>query len=161
MCAENDWSISVSNDSCHYKSSSSDMRILCLVFWFLAFGSAVTWSSTQNAFVELDLVNVSVLTKFTCFSTSKFDMRKKWKWNFILNVFQVCELFFIFLNQVQNAYITAQLSNESFQLRHITRFDGILRLIDTPRHTTQGFIVNIACDNFRHIFNQVCVLCLQ
>lgn len=57
---------------------------------------------------------------------------------------------------MENAYITAQLSNSSFQLRHITRFDGIIGLIDTPRHTIQGFIVNIACDNFLNIFTQVC-----
>lgn len=59
---------------------------------------------------------------------------------------------------VKNAYITAQLSNKSFQLRHITRFDKIPRLIDTPRHTIQGFIVNTACNNFLDIFTQVRVV---
>lgn len=59
-------------------------------------------------------------------------------------------------NSVQNVYISAQLANNSIQMRHIPQFNGILRLIDTPRHTIQGFIVDISCNNFRNIFTQVC-----
>lgn len=51
--------------------------------------------------------------------------------------------------------INRELSKESFQLRHIENFNRIETkiLIDTPMHTIQGFIVDIACENFLNIFN--------
>lgn len=61
----------------------------------------------------------------------------------------------IVVNQAKNAYITTKLSDESFQLRHISQFNGIVRLIDTPRSTVQGYVVNIACHDFLNIFTQV------
>lgn len=58
-------------------------------------------------------------------------------------------------NTAKNVFISAKLSNESFQLRHIDNFNRMPSLIDTPEHTIQGFIVDIACDNFLNIFTHV------
>lgn len=60
-----------------------------------------------------------------------------------------------------NAFISAQLSNHTFQLRNIAEFNGIAQVIDTPPNTIQGFVVNIACDNFQSIFTQVCIYWLS
>lgn len=139
------------------------MQFLCYTIGvFLTVGFAL--AQPQDAFVEryLDLVQiyfkfryVSVLTQFTCFSKSKYfsSVKRTAKCqrvnHFVFAIFR-------FSNLDKNAYISAKLSNESFQLRQIEHFNGIPRLIDTPRHTVQGFVVNIACDNFLTIFIQVC-----
>lgn len=62
------------------------------------------------------------------------------------------------MNTAKNVLINHELSNESFQLRHIDNFNRMDTniLIDTPKHTIQGFIIDIACDNFLNIFNRVC-----
>lgn len=64
----------------------------------------------------------------------------------------------LLLTIAKSVLINRELSNESFQLRHIENFNGIETkiLIDTPKHTNQGFIVDIACAGFINIFNHVC-----
>lgn len=51
-----------------------------------------------------------------------------------------------------NAAISLALSAANIQSRFIGDFEAMARLIDTPNHTVQGFIVNKNCDHFETIF---------
>lgn len=59
----------------------------------------------------------------------------------------------------KNVFISAKLADKSFQLRHIENFQKITKLIDTPKHTIQGFIVDISCVHFLNIFTNVRCFC--
>lgn len=58
-----------------------------------------------------------------------------------------------------NVLINRKLSTESFQLRRMGILENGIemqtKLIDTPKHKNQGFIVDIACGNFINIFDHV------
>lgn len=55
----------------------------------------------------------------------------------------------------ENALISLNLSMENFQSRFIENFENIQLLADTPKQTIQGFVVNLQCDNYDIIFQQV------
>lgn len=44
---------------------------------------------------------------------------------------------------------------ENFQSRFITNFHDIHWLADTPKQAIQGFVVDLQCDNYDTIFQQV------
>lgn len=146
---------------CHYKSYGLTCDSLGEFSPFLPLATQSTPSTPHHrrtALLSSIWIWWTFILNFDTFRFSPNSHAFRWvsvtdtKPNHYLWIF----VFFYSLNQAKNAHISAKLSNASFQLRHITRFDGILRLIDTPRHTVQGFVVNIACDNFLNIFTQVC-----
>lgn len=52
-----------------------------------------------------------------------------------------------------NAEISLALSRANLQSRFVSKFQVIPQLVDTPKHTTQGFIVNKKCQHFEAIFS--------
>lgn len=51
-----------------------------------------------------------------------------------------------------NAEILLALSRANIQSRFVSKFEVFPQLVDTPKHTVQGFIVNKKCQHFEAIF---------
>lgn len=49
--------------------------------------------------------------------------------------------------------ISMAFSEKTFQSRFVQKFERIVRLIDTPQHTIQGFAVDFSCNNTDKIFH--------
>lgn len=62
---------------------------------------------------------------------------------------------FFFSSIDNNAEISFALSQANIQSRFIGDFEVIPRLIDTPNHTMQGFIINKNCNHIKTIFIHV------
>lgn len=56
-----------------------------------------------------------------------------------------------------NVHINHLLALRGFQSRFMTDLYDPNFLIDTPHHSTEGYIVNIGCDGFLTIFLGVCI----
>lgn len=55
-----------------------------------------------------------------------------------------------------NARINYLLAQRGFQSRFRDNFYDTSRLIDTPHHSIEGYIVNVGCDGFLNLFWDVC-----
>lgn len=64
--------------------------------------------------------------------------------------------FILFICAAKNLEITYELSRFNIQSRFISNFTRIMRLIDTPQSSIQGFVVDLSCNNFEKIFTNVC-----
>lgn len=135
------------------------MKAVTELIFFCKFFAIVqsTWhGNIVENYIDLAKVyfqfrHVSILTHFDCFSTSEcfliiiYYLKKK-KSSFILHSLLFTDI---------NAQIETKLSNSSFQSRFVTNFNKIERLIDTPPHSNEGYIVDVACEHFLRIFEQV------
>ena len=93
--------------------------------------------------------HISILTHFICFSHRKCIVSyciAGHPNDFLRPVTS------ILLDEI--AQISTECSKANFQSRFLTKFTSIDHFLDTPNHTTQGFIVDSKCENYERIFHQ-------